>query len=143
MYDGGISLKGLALDSSKATLPGRQLLDEGQDRSLVVGMQWQTASELAVDYSISLRLYNVDGARIFQTDHVLRKPTNYASTTRFWSAHEPVDILYQLEIPDEVMPGEYELRMVVYDLATSVPTVEVGIWEPETVLGRIRLLSSE
>lgn len=143
VYDGGISLKGLALDSTKAILPGQQLLDEGQDRSLMVGMQWETASELAVDYSISLRLYNIDGARISQTDHVLRKPTNYASTTRFWLAHEPVDILYQLEVPDEAVPGEYELRVVVYDLATSVPTVEVGIWEPETVLGRMRLHSSE
>ena len=143
VYDGGISLKGLALDSSKANLPGRQLIDEGQDRSLMVGMQWQAASELAVDYSISLRLYNVDGARISQTDHVLRKPTNYSSTTRFWPAHELVDILYQLEIPDEIIAGKYELRMVVYDLATLVPTVEVGIWEPETVLGRIRLHSSE
>ncbi len=143
MYDGGINLKGLVLDSSKAILPGRQLLEEGQDRSLMVGMQWELSSELAVDFSISLRLYNVDGARISQSDHVLRKATNYASTTRFWSAHELVDLLYQLEIPDEVMSGEYELRLVVYDLATSVPTVEVGIWEPETVLGRMRIGPSE
>ena len=143
VFDGGIILNGLTLDSSKATLPGQHVHEEGQDRALMVGMLWQTASEPAGDYSISLRLYNVEGTMISQTDHVLREPTNYASTTRFWPAHEPVEILFQHEVPNEITAGEYELRMVVYDLTTLEPTVEVGIWEPETVLGRMQLHSSQ
>lgn len=138
-YDGGISLRGLALDAGDAVIPGRQLRRDEEGRSVMVGMQWQTSSELAVDYSISLRLYDVDGDRAYQEDHVLRRPTDYASTTRFWPAQEPVNILFQLEVPDGIANGSYELRMVVYDLKTSLPTVEMGTWEPELVLGLIRL----
>ena len=74
IYDGGITLEGLALGSSRVRLPRRQRFDAEQNRSLRFGMLCGTDSELAVDYSISLRLYNDDGARVFQNDHVLRKP---------------------------------------------------------------------
>ena len=36
-------------------------------------------------------------------------------------------------------PGDYELRMVIYNFETQVPTVEVGVWEPEFVLARLLL----
>jgi hypothetical protein len=122
-------------------LPRRQRFDAQQNRSLLVGMLWRTSSNLTVDYSISLRLYNDDGARLFQNDHVLRKPLKYPLTTSLWKA-QPVSTVFDLEIPNELAAGEYELRMVVYDLETSTPTVEVGVWEPETVLGRVQLQSS-
>ena len=141
IYDGGITLEGLALGSSRVRLPRRQRFDAEQNRSLLVGMLWRTDSELAVDYSISLRLYNDDGARVFQNDHVLRKPLKYPLTTSLWKA-QPVSTVFKLEIPYKLPAGEYELRMVVYDLETSTPTVEVGVWEPETALGRVQLQSS-
>ena len=50
-----------------------------------------------------------------------------------------VDTLHLLEIPAELQPGEYELRLVVYDFETQQPTVELGVWEPEKVLARLRL----
>lgn len=142
-YDGGISLRGLALDAGDAVIPGQQLHNEEEGQTVMVGMQWRTESELEVDYSVSFRLYDVDGERAYQEDHVLRKPTDYASTTRFWPAQEPVYILFQLELPDGLANGGYELRMVVYDSSTSLPTVEVGTWESELVLGLIRLHGSE
>ena len=141
IYDGGITLEGLALGSTRVNLPRRQRFDAAQNRSLLVGMLWRTDSELAVDYSISLRLYNDDGARVFQNDHVLRKPLKYPLTTSLWKA-QPVSTVFKLEIPYKLPAGEYELRMVVYDLETSTPTVEVGVWEPETVLGRVQLQPS-
>ena len=138
VYDGGITLEGLALGSSRVELPRPQPSDAEQSRSLLVGMLWQTASDLAVDYSISLRLYNDDDARVFQTDHVLRKPYEYLLTTSLWTS-KPVGTVFDLEIPNELAAGEYELRIVVYDVETSTPTVEVGVWEPETTLGRVQL----
>ena len=141
IYDGGITLEGLALGSSKVKLPRLQPFDAEQNRSLLVGMLWRTSSNLTVDYSISLRLYNDDGARLFQNDHVLRKPLKYPLTTSLWKA-QPVSTVFDLEIPNELAAGEYELRMVVYDLETSTPTVEVNVWEPETVLGRVQIQSS-
>ena len=53
IYDGGITLEGLALGSTKLKMPQWQRFDAGQNRSLKVGMLWRTVSELAVDYSIS------------------------------------------------------------------------------------------
>jgi len=141
VFDGDITLEGLALGSSRVKLPMRQQLDAEQSRSLRVGMLWRTAPELSVDYSISLRLYNDDDVKVFQTDHVLRKPYEYTLTTSLWTT-QPVSTVFKLEIPNELAAGGYELRMVVYDLETSTPTVEVGVWEPETALGRVQLQPS-
>lgn len=141
IYDGGITLAGLALGSSKKRASGQQGLDAEQHRSLLVGMLWTTASNVMADYSVSLRLYSDDGAKVFQSDHVLRKPIEYPLTTSLWMTH-PVSTVFELEIPDELAAGEYELRLVVYDLETSTPTVEVGVWEPETALGRVQLQPS-
>ena len=141
IFDGGITLEGLALGSSRLRLPSRQSPGAEQNRSLLVGMLWRKDPELAIDYSISLRLYNVEDARVFQTDHVLRKPMAYSLTTSLWTS-QPVDTVFELEIPNELAAGEYELRLVVYDLETSTPTVEVGVWEPETALGKVQLQTS-
>ena len=32
--------------------------------------------------------------------------------------------------------GDFELRLVVYDLETQAATVEIGVWEAETNPGR-------
>ena len=42
-YDGGIALQGLALGQGAEQMSSRQLLNLGHDRSLWVGLQWQTA----------------------------------------------------------------------------------------------------
>ena len=141
IFDGGITLEGLALGSSRYRLPSGQSPGAEQNRSLLVGMLWRKDPDLAIDYSISLRLYNVEDARVFQTDHVLRKPMAYSLTTSLWTS-QPVDTVFELEIPNELAAGEYELRLVVYDLETSTPTVEVGVWEPETALGKVQLQTS-
>ena len=59
--------------------------------------------------------------------------------TSSWPAHEPVDALNLIRLPADLPAGEYELRMVVYDVATLTPTVEIGVWEPEVTLARLRL----
>ena len=59
-------------------------------------------------------------------------------STRHWAAGESVDTLHLLDLPDDLPPGEYEMRLVVYDFATLKPTVELDVWEPETVLARLR-----
>ena len=50
-----------------------------------------------------------------------------------------VDSLFQLEIPDNLLPDEYELKLVIYDFESLVPTVEIGVWQPETTLAKLRL----
>ncbi len=50
-----------------------------------------------------------------------------------------MDTVYYLDIPTDLSPGEYELRLIVYDSATLRPTVEPGVWEGEVALARLRL----
>ena len=44
-----------------------------------------------------------------------------------------------LNLPADLPPGDYELLMVVYNFETQVPIVQVGVWEPEALLARLRL----
>ena len=137
-YDGGIGLHGFALGQGKEQLSARQLLDLGQASVLWGVLQWQTSPGLDVDYAISLRLHNTEGERVYQADDLLWKATNHTPTSQ-WSANKAVETLVQLEFPAGLPPGDYELRMVVYNFETQAPTVQQGIWEPEVVLARLRL----
>ena len=138
-YDRGITLHGFALTQDKEQLSSSQpQFDLGQSRSLWVALRWDTAPGLDIDYSISLRLHNAEGGKVYQGDDVLWRSSDHAPTSG-WEAQELVDTLHLLEIPVELQPGEYELRLVVYDFETQQPTVELGVWEPEFVLARLLL----
>ncbi len=136
-YDGGIDLVGLALGQGEEQMSSQQVLDLGQDRSLWVALQWQTTPSLETDYAVSLRLYNSEGEKSYQDDHVLGNST--FARTRHWAVGEPVDTLFHLDLGADLRPGEYELRLIVYGTETNVPTVEIGVWEPELLLARVRL----
>ena len=138
-YDGGIDLLGLALGQIEQ-MPSQQPLSLGQDRSLWVNLRWQTTPGLDTDYAVSLRLYNAEGERTYQDDYVLGNST--FARTRHWSADEAVDTLFHLDLPAELPSGEYELRLIVYGAETLTPTVEIGVWEPELLLARLRLAES-
>ena len=84
-----------------------------------------------------LRLHDAAGERVFQEDAVLWNPVHWPTSS--WSEEEPVDTTALLKIPAELSAGEYELRVVVYDVETLTPTVEIGVWEPEVTLARLRL----
>ncbi len=138
-FDGGIDLRGLALGVGRKQLPSQQVLTLEEDRSLWVALQWLTHPDLEVDYAISLRLHNAEGAIIYQRDtRLILGKLNYEHTS-LWPAGEPVDTLMRLPIPSHLPAGEYELRLVVYNAETLVPTVEIGVWEPELVLAQMRL----
>ena len=136
-YDGGIALRGLALGQGEDQLSSQQVLELGRDRPLWMSLQWQIAPGLDIDYAISLRLHDAAGERVFQEDAVLWNPVHWPTSS--WSEEEPVDTTALLKIPAELSAGEYELRVVVYDVETLTPTVEIGVWEPEVTLARLRL----
>ena len=48
-----------------------------------------------------------------------------------------------LDFPEDLPAGNYELRLVVYNFETLVPTVEIGVWEAETTLARLRLAETQ
>ncbi len=140
-YDGGISLLGIALGQGTKQLSTLRTPKLGENRSLWLALQWQVAPELDIDYSASLRLYDDSGAAVFQEDVVLKNAQ--PAPTSHWSAGEQVDTFFYLNLPAELVPSEYELRLLVYDFETLKPTVELGVWEPEKALARLRLDGGE
>ena len=136
-YDGGIALQGLALGQGAEQMSSRQLLSLERGRPLWFALKWQTASDLDVDYVVSSRLYNAEGEMVYQEDEVLWNPEHWP--TSHWSGDVPVDTLSLLNIPPNLPAGEYALRLVVYNFETLVPTVEIGVWEPEMTLAQLRL----
>jgi hypothetical protein len=140
-YDGGISLLGLATGQGTEQLSGQNPLILEQDRSLWLALQWQTAPELGIEYAISLRLHDADGSGVYQKDFVLWRPDH--SSTRGGEQSAPFDSLHLLDLPADLQTGAYELRIVVYDSDTLKPTVELGVWEPETTLARLQLVEAQ
>lgn len=136
-YDGGISLLGFALGQGSKQVSSESHSDLSLGRSWWISLQWRTAPGLDVVYSISLRLHDTEGRIVYQHDSVLENSTPVP--TNQWQADEPVDALYFLEFPSDLLPGEYELRLIVYDFESLKPTVELGVWEPEAVVANLRL----
>ena len=139
-YDGGISLLGLALGQGEQQFPSQQTVSLVGGDSLWVALQWQTESGLETDFAISLRLQSADGQYTYQTDHVLGNST--FARTRDWFADLPVDTLFHLDLPADLPPGEYELKLIVYNTETLIPTVEIDVWKPELLLTRLLLQES-
>ena len=136
-YDGGIALQGFALGQGEGQLSSEQLPSLGENRSLWMALKWQLAPGLGIDYAISVRLHDAEGGGVYQKDVALWE-TDYT-----WAGGgEPSEqfvTLVQLDLPADLQPGEYELRLVVYDVKSLKPTVELGVWEPEATLTRLRL----
>ena len=137
-YDGGIDLRGLALGRGAKQFPLHRMPDLEEDRSLWTSLQWRMQPGVDVDFAVSLRLYDAAGARVFQTDRRLTLGRLHHAHTSLWPTDEPIDTLVHLQFPADLPAGEYELRLVVYDADSLTPTVEIGVWEPETVLARLR-----
>ncbi len=136
-YDADISLLGLAIGQDAEQMSSQDAINLDERRPLWVGLSWQTDLSVDADIKISLRLYDAAGAYRYNKDRILRNLNG--DTTAGWTPGQPVETLFFLDIPPELPPGEYELRLVVYNAETLIPTVEIDVWEPEFVLARLRL----
>ncbi len=139
-YDGGISLLGIALGKGNTQLSTQQQINLGPERTFWIAKQWQTAPGLDKEFAVSLRLHDSEGGGVYQRDIVLLNP-NYSPTSN-WTPNKPVETLYHMEIPPDLKPGQYELRLIVYDYESLKPTVELGVWEPEAVIANVQISES-
>lgn len=137
VYDGGITLLGFALGQSERQLPAEEIVNLGTARSFWAVLQLKTARGLEIDYVMSLRLHDAGGARVFQEDEILLDSL-YTHTSR-WKAEEPVENLFHLKLPADLAPGEYELRLVIYESETKKPSAQLDIWNTEILLARLQL----
>lgn len=139
-FDKGISLHGFALGRSGGISSSHGEVDSRDTRLPWLALQWQTAPDLEVDFAIAVRLHNAEGSWAYQKDIVLSNSVQ--APTSSWSPGELVDTFLYLDLPADFQPGEYELRLVVYDFETREPTVELGVWEPELALTRLRVTAN-
>lgn len=137
VYDGGITLLGFALGQGGQQLAAEDIVNVGADRALWAVLQLQTAAGLGIDYTASLRLHDAEGEKAFQHDAPLMA-LHHLHTSR-WNPAEAVDNLFHFDIPADLQPGEYELRLVIYDSETHKPVAELDVWETEIVLARLQL----
>ena len=138
-YDGGITLTGFALGQGENQLTSRRLVSLGEDRMLWTFLNWQIEQETDVDYAVSLRLYSEEGEMVYQEDNLIWELRNKKST-KYWTDNETVDSLFYLDLPIGIQSGSYDLRLVVYNFETQIPTVEIDVWQPEVTLARLHLL---
>ncbi len=140
-YDGGISLLGFAIGQGRREFAGDLPMIVEKGLPVWMALNWEVTPDVAVDYSISLRLHNREGETVFQQDDTLWNPLH--QPTSLWDPDERIDTLVQFTLPADVPPDSYELRLVVYNVETLVPTVEIGVWEPEVTLASISLQDSQ
>ena len=136
-YDGGISLMGFALGQGVEEHSDSSPLDLVRERPLWITLNWETLQDLEIDYSISLRLYGVEGDVVFQEDALLWSPLH--QPTSGWTPGDRTDTLFQFNLPSDVASGNYDLRLIVYNVENLVPTVQVGVWEPEFTLAKVEV----
>ena len=137
-YDGGIMLQGFAMGQEETQLrPGAALQIE-PGLPLWIALKWSTVPDLETNFSISLRLYDHEERVVHQQDAVLWNPLHIPTSQ--WKPEEEVDTVFQLNLPEDLAAGGYHLRLVVYNVETLVPTVQVEVWEPEFTIANLRLV---
>jgi hypothetical protein len=137
-YDGGISLTGLALSRHGGRQESvDQPISVQPGESLYTALMWRANQSPAGDYKYSLRLHDAEGSVIFQTDESVWS-FDQAPTSR-WQPGEASESLIVFDLPQDLTPGDYELRLVVYDGQTQTPTVQVGVWQPEVALAELQV----
>ncbi len=137
-FDTGISLVGFALGQGDAQLATQEVVEIDGAETIWVALRWEDEAGSDISYAASLRLYAAgeEEGWVVQEDADLPR-SGGASTGQ--TARVQYDKLMQLAVPPDIPTGDYELRLTVYNTETLQPAVQVGVWEPEVLLARIRL----
>jgi hypothetical protein len=94
----------------------------GYTRSPVSNLQlpltliWQTQAELLTSYHVFVHLVNAGGVIVAQSDG---EPAGWSRPTTGWIPGEYIVDDHTLTLPPDLPPGEYQLRLGLYDPATK------------------------
>ncbi len=88
---------------------------EQRGRRLFVDMTWLAEHPLTQNYVTSLRLLGPDGSQLVSVD----QPPGYGFfPTVAWQPGQPVYDRRQLNLPDNLSPGQYRLEIILYEKPT-------------------------
>lgn len=83
---------------------------------LGIRLQWQAGQPPPRDFTVFVHLLAADGARVAQSDAY---PTwLFPQPTSQWPLHQPVVDVHTLALPADLPPGQYTLRVGLYDAQT-------------------------
>lgn len=132
VYERGLSLHGFAV------------WHDGPGKPLRWASRWRVAPDTIDDYVLSMRLHNIHGHRMWQSEDVMQHPIlpSSGSVTSAWPPDKTVDVLLSTPPPD-IEIGEYEVRIVVYDFRSGAVTAEMDTWRTEITVGSVRYEGSK
>ena len=132
-FDVGIELTGMAVGGHG----GEQFFDQTVPFTADQGPIWlalafRANQPILSNLRLSLRLYNAAGERVdleeYEMLDVVERPTNE------WVVGNESQIYPIFQLPPDLAQGHYQVRLLIYDVDSLAPTVQVGIWEPELSL---------
>ncbi len=137
-YDAGVRLHTLAFGAGGAgfavTEADNGSLTTQPGAILWIVAAWQADQTPQVDLKVSWRLVDSGGDR-FQFDDTLTAANGLLTSE--WTAAEHAQNFYTGQLPPDLPTGCYTLQLIVYDAASLIPTVQIGIWEPRYNAGQI------
>jgi hypothetical protein len=108
--------------------------------SLTLTLTWQCLDTMEEDYTVFVHLTGADEQPVAQADG---QPVGGSYPTQFWEVGERVADPRFLDIPGTVSPGEYQLRVGMYLLATGdrLPLLDAdgSIMGDSILLGKIEV----
>jgi tRNA A-37 threonylcarbamoyl transferase component Bud32 len=114
-----------------ATLAGRVLLaayelprlDYRPGDTLRLSLNWQAIQSPGQGYTVFVHLTRADGSLISQHDGL---PANGSRPTDTWAPGDQITDDHQLDIPTDTSPGEYWLRVGMYNGGGRLPVTDPG-----------------
>ena len=102
-----IALQGVDFDPTESFQAGQPIH---------LRLHWQALDRLIEDYTIALHLIDAQGNIVSQQDQM---PVAGRYPTSWWDAGEQVIDEHNLPLPDGLQPGQYILRIILYQSATG------------------------
>ena len=100
-----------------------------------IWLTWQAQTAIEQDFAIGLQLLDNEQCEVA---YWLGRPVKSGYRTDLWQAGEIVKDPWDLDIPPKVAPGEYSLRLTLYDSVDSEAVGEIDLG-PVMVTDRRRL----
>ncbi len=96
-------------------------------QELAITLYWQALAPISLDYTIFIHLVDADGQLVAQHDDA--PFWEVAIPTSTWQPGQTVLDQHHLTLPDDLPPGEYQLRVGVYYWQTleRLPIIENGV----------------
>ncbi|MBI5304063.1 MAG: glycosyltransferase family 39 protein [Chloroflexi bacterium] len=124
VFNNGITLNGARIESN--------------DTRASVRLDWQAAQKPARDFTVSVRVTDARDENVIwaQADE---QPANGTLATSSWEASQVVADRHTIAIPAGMPPGEYAVRVMLYDSQTGAPAFIVA---PDNARGQVALIGA-